>query len=472
MRLDVPGGSRRTLESVGRCRIRGALEPDEGMRVGESAQHIVDVAAMTVRGALLVLVALCLSACAEGGSGIVPRGRDGGGTLVVDAGGSADAEPRCAAGSTLVCTTSCGSAGLATCTGGSPSACDPPDETCDGEDEDCDGAVDEDVADQPCSADCGGGTSRCEDGAMTSCSGRMPVPETCDGTDEDCDDIVDEGLTRACSSACGDGSQSCSAGTWDACSAPSPGTESCDGTDEDCDGMIDEGTFGAFFVGAGSSTWHHYDLSCGSPFAPSTVVQTVFDLDSPPRAYFLTATTYHVLDLSSLDWTGTGARDEIVPELSGSRIRAAFSVPPSPGEMQEGVYLFADDQVYVYAADLGSAPTFSLATLNNGAPNPKEWMLAADTTTAYMSRTGTWGIDPRPMCATATADHGPYTAYVGSTSIVFYDNGWCFDCIGTTPIALQAPFSSSSAPPRDAWKHAAYSAGLWLFASIGLPGSP
>ncbi len=73
------------------------------------------------------------------------------------------------------------------------------------------------------------------------------------------------------------------------------------------------------------------------------------------------------------------------------------------------------------------------------------------------------------MCAAATADHGPYSAFVKADAIEFYDDGWCFDSIGEAPIGSLAPFSFATAPARDQWRHVVYNSGVWLFAEPALP---
>jgi len=191
----------------------------------------------------LLLTIGILAACASGNEGSTSR-RDAGGTRL-------DGGETCARGET--CTTPCGTEGSVDCDE-EGAICRPPIERCDGVDEDCDGAIDEEIADRTCTSACGGGVSRCVDGAFTACSGGSPRPETCDGTDEDCDGAMDEALTRGCTSACGPGAERCEAGAWIGCTAPAPGVESCEGSDEDCDGTIDEGLSRACSTACGAGT--------------------------------------------------------------------------------------------------------------------------------------------------------------------------------------------------------------------------
>ena len=151
------------------------------------------------------------------------------------------------------CTTVCGSMGTEQCAACSWSGtCDPPVESCSGLDDDCDTTPDEGFAcvmgsTMPCTTSCGStGSGTC----TTSCE--IPVPafcappaETCNGLDDDCDGAADEtfdcvqGLRTSCSTTCGTtGSSICSSScAWGACIPP---TELCNLLDDDCDTIIDE----------------------------------------------------------------------------------------------------------------------------------------------------------------------------------------------------------------------------------------
>lgn len=250
-------------------------------------------------------------------------------------------------------------------------------------------------------------------------------------------------------------------------------SELCDGRDQDCDPRIDEGSFEAFFVGAGSTAWRRYELDCTSPAAPALPVQTVFDVESLSRAYFLTASTYHVLDLRNQRWIGNGARGTIMPEAAGAVFVAAFATPAGHAGSSttiEMLYVGTGSRVYVYEIDISSpsSPVFTLATLSGGA-NPIDWTAPEGLETAYQDVTGTWAPDPRPTCPDATYAAGPYAAYFTGDRVLIHDNGSCFVRIADQPIASFGPFTSSSAPAREAWRHVIYNAGLWLFAAPALP---
>ncbi|MFO0683269.1 MAG: MopE-related protein [Sandaracinus sp.] len=199
--------------------------------------------------ALLVALVALPSACATGGGPdrrtVGDAGRDAGGApsdaAGIDGGGLAgDSGMPCLEGDTRLCTTGCGTMGVAHCTGGFFVDCTAPAEDCNGADDDCDGRTDESVAARACSSSCGGGTESCVSGHWTGCTASMPGTETCNGMDDDCDSRVDEAITRACASACGAGTETCVGGGFVGCTAPSPRAEDCNGVDDDCDTRTDE----------------------------------------------------------------------------------------------------------------------------------------------------------------------------------------------------------------------------------------
>ena len=95
-------------------------------------------------------------------------------------------------------------------------------ELCDGVDQDCDLEVDEGFPDEDDDGfdTCGYGNPEqadCDDLAANRHPGRS---EVCDLVDNDCDDAVDEDVAdRPCSTECGSGTERCETGQW-VCSAP------------------------------------------------------------------------------------------------------------------------------------------------------------------------------------------------------------------------------------------------------------
>jgi cysteine-rich repeat protein len=194
-----------------------------------------------------------------------------------------DEDSTCTPGTTVACTTTCGTTGSGTCTSScgipGPSACVPPAETCNGVDDDCDFSTDETFdcvrgASGVCATSClTTGTRVCS----TACSwgACTPPAEICNGIDDDCDTVCDEGSTccagtaETCTTSCGTagGRRTCQSGcTWSACVPP---VETCNGVDDDCDGATDEtfecraGSTGACTASCGSPGTRTCDATCG-----------------------------------------------------------------------------------------------------------------------------------------------------------------------------------------------------------------
>jgi hypothetical protein len=170
-----------------------------------------------------------------------------------DCDGAADNGFACARGETVECTTACGTTGTGICTSSceipTGSSCSAGAETCNGLDDNCNGSADETFpcvqgSSVTCTTTCGSsGTGTCGmDCSLPSASACTPPPETCNGIDDNCNGTCDDGYS-CCrgdtqSQSCGNcGSQtrtcssSCSWGTWGTCTGVgvcSPGsTQAC-----------------------------------------------------------------------------------------------------------------------------------------------------------------------------------------------------------------------------------------------------
>ena len=247
--------------------------------------------------------------------------------------------------------------------------------------------------------------------------------------------------------------------------------ERCQGLDDNCNGVVDEGSFVAAFIGAGSMSWRSFDLTCESTAAPTTPIETVVDVEALSRAYFFTATTYHVLDLLTRTWLSSGARSAIVPQTVGVPLLAGFSVPASVvggTPFVEGVYLADATNIYYYELDYTSAaaPVFRFMPMfSDGRPNPVPWVAPPGLQTSYLDITGAWAPDSRAVCTMATYAAGPYSAFFTADRVLIDDSGSCFMRIADLPIASFGPFAYAGAPARTAWRHTLYNAGVWVFAA-------
>ena len=198
----------------------------------------------------------------------------------------------CVRGSTVACTTTCGSTGSGTCsdtcTVPTGSACTPPAETCNAADDDCDTVADDGFAcvrgaAVSCTTTCGTTgtgtcTATCELPTGAACT---PPAETCNGTDDDCDTVRDDGFacvlgaTQPCTVGACTGTQTCLAPScsWGTCSfGAAPLNDTCAGSIPDISG-------GGVFTGSTCAAAGDYTYSCGSTIGGSPDV--VFQLTLP-----------------------------------------------------------------------------------------------------------------------------------------------------------------------------------------------
>ncbi len=204
-----------------------------------------------------------------------------------DCNGTADDTFACVAGSTTDCTTTCGSTGTITCDGTTcmPGACVPPAEGCTGADDDCDGSIDESAEctageTTSCMTTCGStGTRTCS--SMCIFGSCTPPVEVCNGADDDCDARVDEDFTCVPGSTGSCGTSCGTSGTRTCTSSCewgscTPPIEACNGADDDCDTMCDE----AFTCCAGTSG--SCTTSCGTTGTRTCSASCGWSACSPP----------------------------------------------------------------------------------------------------------------------------------------------------------------------------------------------
>lgn len=177
---------------------------------------------------------------------------------VLDPGEECDGDPD------RSCATSCGTTGAQSCVDCAWSHCVPPAETCNGIDDNCDGSADEGFdcvqgSSVSCTTTCGTtGTGTCTDTCLIPAPADCPPPaEICNGVDDDCNGVCDDGFdccrgeTEDCTMPGGDpGSRTCADDcTWGDCvllcpieclTVPTSGEvgASCV-SDTDCSGVAD-----------------------------------------------------------------------------------------------------------------------------------------------------------------------------------------------------------------------------------------
>ncbi|MBN1770197.1 MAG: hypothetical protein JXB32_02955 [Deltaproteobacteria bacterium] len=206
-----------------------------------------------------------------------------------DCDGAVDEGFACAVGTTVSCTTTCGSIGTGSCTltcePPAGAGCLPPEETCNGLDDDCDGAPDDGLgcvlgASETCTTSAGApGRRNCVSGCVWGvCSA---TGEACNGIDDDGDGACDEdfdccrGSTGTCPTSCGStGVRTCSSAcSWGPCTPPA---ETCNGVDDDCDTLADDG------FGCALGTTGTCPTSCGTTGTRSCGAGCVWSACGPP----------------------------------------------------------------------------------------------------------------------------------------------------------------------------------------------
>ena len=262
-------------------------------------------------------------------------------------------------------------------------------------------------------------------------------------------------------------------------------------------GGTDAGSCGlrAYFAPAGETAFRApRDLDCGSLFAPLSTapIQAVFDLERTDEFYFLTASTYHVLDRDSWTWVASGARDLLLPQASGVTLRGAIGQELYDGE-NELVMLLATPSAILYSVD-GVARTATLVPLSGGRPNPIDladgtiypnWAPGSNAfaptalergriVTAFHDSTGLLAPSRAGVTCTgaagACADSLPsvgshYTVLVTDTSLFMIDGYSCYCFFARPAIGTFGPFAAPGAPARSAWDHTAWNGGLWAFST-------
>jgi hypothetical protein len=235
-------------------------------------------------------------------------------------------------------------------------------------------------------------------------------------------------------------------------------------------------------------------LDCSSAHAPprDVPIQAVLDLDGSDEAYFLTATTFHVLRLETLAWVASGARDALFPEASGLTLRGALGQELFDGA-REYVMLLALPAAIFYSMD-GATRTAALEPLSGGRPNPIDlgdaalypnWAPGSNTSTPTVldrarivtafhdstgaiapSREGVTCMGAGASCSDELPGIGShYSALLTSDEVFLIDGFSCFCFFARRSIASFGPFATSSAPARSEWKHAVWNGGLWVFAT-------
>jgi len=248
----------------------------------------------------------------------------------------------------------------------------------------------------------------------------------------------------------------------DADPARFPGNpEQCDGVDNDCSGSAEEdgdGVCGFWTLDAATSTWTAHPMEpISGVHAPTNPIQVAFSVGRE-RAWVLTAQSYHVLALDSLEWIASGDRDTLFPEASGKSLNLALKAPHD-WAAQDGaatVNLQYDFSALVYTWDPSSASFSLLLATELGA----DWQTdlapaAASVEAAWLGHDDAYGwtgsASPQDGCGTGPDALGPYFAILTTDHrLHLYDAGYCFGFVSSMPVETFSVFNYAGAPDPTA----------------------
>ena len=236
--------------------------------------------------------------------------------------------------------------------------------------------------------------------------------------------------------------------------------ERCDRQDIDCDGRIDEGACSMWVLEPNASEWSSYALNAmGDGHIPQETIKAAWDIESLDLAFVLTETAFHVFNIRSLTWEGSGPRDEIFTGLPGA-IRGgayAYSVPAAhtstnfetvtitvlndAGEslLWQIKYLI-DDGIYERHERWSYGDLHTWRDINAPSTNQirAAWMDVSHTR-------GWFNINPERLCEVIARSSDVYLNYMTTSSLSTMESGYCFTFTSPTPL-FGSPLDVPGAP--------------------------
>ena len=255
--------------------------------------------------------------------------------------------------------------------------------------------------------------------------------------------------------------------------------ELCDGIDNDCSGDAEvdgDGVCGFWLLDAETSTWTaHPMVPIESVHAPTTPIDVAFSVGRE-RIWVLTANTFHVLALDSLEWISSGDRDTLFPEASGLDLTLAIKAPNS-WDAQDGdatVNLQYGFSALVYTWDAASS-SFSLFLATDLGTDWQSALApaASSVQAAWLGHDAeyrwTGAATPRTACDTDEASLGPYFGALTVDHLLhLYDAGHCFGFVSAMPAATFSIFNYPNAPDAEVLGATSWTgAGLIAFVHLG-----
>lgn len=242
-------------------------------------------------------------------------------------------------------------------------------------------------------------------------------------------------------------------------------TDDCTWTPMACE--QDLATCEYWLLPAGTQQWERVAVDPLATFAPKETVLAAISLAPQQTIYALTATSYHMFSTEKRVWTAAGARDSILPQISGQALAHATGLtvdaPDTIVTLVAGTEAFS--YTYVGATNtfdyVGKTPCCGEDWTGPNAPDPfavrDSWSKIGDpegwTPTDVQ---GLCGLDePVPVFG--------YQVSIGDELVYPQDVGYCFDFYPPVPYAQFTPFSYPGAPPNELIGGVEYVDGLWVF---------
>jgi len=223
---------------------------------------------------------------------------------------------------------------------------------------------------------------------------------------------------------------------------------------------------------AGATTWEAYPLG-GGTFAPTSAIVAAFDLETEGRAYVLTDTTAHVLQLSDRRWLSGTTTAALFPEAEADVVLGAYSVPSTIDNgdgIHEGVTLQSGSAAYNYQLNLETGAVRHDSTITNFSDAWDAALAppAEDVRFIWLDVDGTrdWvSASPMATCGIGPDEMEGYGVIGTRSRSHVLEVGWCFEFVAAPVHAGFEPFTYEGGPNPSEIGATFWNQGeLWAFA--------
>jgi len=223
---------------------------------------------------------------------------------------------------------------------------------------------------------------------------------------------------------------------------------------------------------ADATVWEAYPLG-GGTFAPTSAIVAAFDLETEGRAYVLTETTAHVLQLSDRRWLSGTTTATLFPEAEADVVLGAYSVPTTIANgdgIHEGVTLQSGSAAYNYQLNLETGAVRHVSTITNFSDAWDAALAppAEDVRFIWLDVDGTrdWvSASPMDTCGIGPDEMEGYAVVGTRARSHVLEAGWCFEFVAAPVHAGFAPFTYEGAPNPSEIGATFWNQGeLWAFA--------